>query len=100
MSEGTIRTKTTFNTIQVLKDESNTDVNGSVTFERLGGVMRLDDFLKDNIAVREDEFTNIDKTARANYYVVQEFAPDNQLDFAGAKAGQMTCFASYYFFYI
>lgn len=85
VSEGTIRTKTTFNTIQVLKNESNTDVNGSVTFERLGGVMLLDDFLKDNIAVREDEFTNIDKTARANYYVFQEFAPNNQLDFASME---------------
>ena len=47
--------------------------------------MLLDDFLKDNIAVREDEFTNIDKTARANYYVFQEFAPNNQLDFASME---------------
>jgi len=82
VSEGTIRTKTTFNTVKVLKNDSKTDVSETVTFERLGGVMNLSDYLMNNISVRKDEFTNIDKNARSSYYVVQEFAPNNQLNFA------------------
>ena len=79
-----IRTETKFNTSKVLKNETDISVNESVVFERIGGVMTLDKFMENNDEIREDEFINIPENERSEYYIVQEYAPDNRLDFSNA----------------
>ena len=80
-----IYTETKFNTSKVLKNETNISVNESVVFERIGGVMTLDKFMENNDEIREDEFVNIPENERNEYYIVQEYAPDNKLDFSNAN---------------
>ena len=80
-----IRTETKFNTSKVLKNETDISVNESVVFERIGGVMTLDKFMENNDEIREDEFVNIPENERSEYYIVQEYAPDNRLDFSNAN---------------
>ena len=76
-----IRTETKFNTSKVLKNKTNISVNESVVFERIGGVMTLDKFMENNDEIRADEFANIPENERSEYYIIQEYAPDNKLDF-------------------
>ena len=79
-----IHTETKFNTSKVLKNETSISVNDNVLFDRIGGVMTLDKYMKDNDEIRPDEFVNIPKNERSEYYVVQEYAPDNKLDFSNS----------------
>ena len=80
-----IHTQTKFNTSKVLKNETKLEVKENVTFDRIGGIMTLSDYMKNNNTIRKDEFTDISEKARNDYYVVQEFAPDNKLDFASSN---------------
>lgn len=79
-----IRTETKFNTLEVLKNETDISVNESVIFDRIGGTMTLDKFMEGNNEIRPDEFTNIPEEERSEYYIIQNYAPDNKLDFTEA----------------
>lgn len=81
-----ITTRTKFDTLKVLKNEININVKDSVTFDRIGGTMKLSDYMKGNKTIRTDEFTNIPIGDRSDYYVVEEFSPNNELSFSSAKA--------------
>ena len=76
-----IRTETKFNTLKVLKNETEISVNESVIFDRIGGTMTLDKFIENNNEIRPDEFTNIPEEERSEYYIIQNYGPDNKLDF-------------------
>ena len=77
-----IRTETKFNTSSVLKNETDISINESVVFDRIGGVMTLNKFMENNDEIRADEFVNIPENERSEYYIVQEYAPNNKLDFS------------------
>ena len=76
-----IRTETKFNTLEVLKNETDISVDESVIFDRVGGVMTLDKYMENNNEIRADEYTDIPEKERSEYYVVQNYAPYNKLDF-------------------
>ena len=79
-----IRTETKFNTVEVLKNETDISLNKSVIFDRIGGTMTLDKFMEGNNEIRPDEFTNIPEEERSEYYIIQNYGPDNKLDFTEA----------------
>ena len=79
-----IYTETKFNTIQVLKNETDIDVSQSVVFNRCGGIMTLDKYMADNDTIRPDEFTDIPEDERDEYYVIHSYGPDNKLDFSSS----------------
>lgn len=76
-----IRTETKFNTLEVLKNETDISVDESVIFDRVGGVMTLDKYMENNNEIRADEYADIPEKERSEYYVVQNYAPYNKLDF-------------------
>ena len=80
-----ISTKTKFKTSEVIKNKSKFNVEDNVIIDRLGGTMKLSDYMKDNITIRDDEFTDIPINERSDYYVVQEFAPNDKLNFESSK---------------
>lgn len=80
-----IRTETKFETLKVLKNNTNLDINDTVIFNRLGGVMTLSEYMQNNDTICENEFNDISVKERSNYYIIQEFAPDNKLDFSSLK---------------
>lgn len=80
-----IRTETKFKTLKVLKNNTNLDINDTVIFNRPGGVMTLSEYMENNDTIRENEFNDISVKERSNYYIIQEFAPDNKLDFSSLK---------------
>ena len=79
-----IYTETKFNTIQVLKNETDIDVSQSVVFNRCGGIMTLDKYMADNDTIRPDEFTDIPEDERDEYYVIHSYGPNNKLDFSSS----------------
>ena len=80
-----INTKTEFKTSEVVKNNSKFNVSDNVVVDRIGGTMKLSDYMENNITIRNDEFTDIPVNDRDKYYVVQEFAPNDNLNFASIK---------------
>ncbi|HIS87143.1 MAG TPA: hypothetical protein IAB49_03305 [Candidatus Caccenecus avistercoris] len=78
-----IKTSTLFNVSEVLKNNSEkTTLSTNVTIERTGGLMDLQQFISENQnTLREDEFKDVAVNQRKNYYILQEFGPNNLLDF-------------------
>ena len=79
-----IYTETKFNTVQVLKNETDIDVSKNVVFNRRGGIMTLDKYMADNDTIRSDEFIDIPEDERDEYYVIHSYGPDNKLDFSSS----------------
>ncbi len=76
-----ICTQTKFNVSKVIKNTTNLNVSKHVTFNRTGGVLSLDKYMDNNPTIRDDEFKNIKVSERKNYYIIQEYGPENMLDF-------------------
>lgn len=83
-----IWTKTKFKVLNVIKNTTESEISEDIVIDRTGGVLTLDKYMDNNPTIREDEFTDIAEEDRKNYYVIQEFAPDNKLDLA--KQGDST----------
>lgn len=79
-----IYTETKFNTVQVLKNETDIDVSKNVVFNRRGGIMTLDKYMADNDTIRSDEFIDIPEDERDEYYVIHSYGPNNKLDFSSS----------------
>lgn len=76
-----IYTQTKFNVTQVIKNTTKFNLGKSITFDRTGGVMTLDKYINNNSTIIDGKFTEIDSIDRKNYYVIQEYGPENTLDF-------------------
>lgn len=76
-----ICTQTKFNVSQVIKNTTKLDIGKTITFDRTGGVMTLDNYMNNNSTIIDGKFTEINSNDRKNYYVIQEFGPENTLDF-------------------
>lgn len=81
-----ISTETQFNVSKVIKNTTKLDVNKSVIFNRSGGTVSLDKYMDNNSTIKEGEFENIKANERKKYYVIQEYGPENKLDFSKARA--------------
>lgn len=73
-------TNTMFNITKVLKNNSKLNITNDITFRRTGGIVTLDAYIKNNNALKEDEFVDISNPTK--HYIVQEYGPDNILDFS------------------
>ena len=93
-TEVSIHTLTKFNTLTVIKNKTDIDVKDSVTFDRIGGAMTLSEYTKTAL-LRKDEFTDIPTTERNSYYVVEQYAPSNKLDFDSKNSNPYILFLSY-----
>ena len=84
-----IRTKTKFSVSQVLKNSSDINIEDTIEFDRLGGVLTLKEYMKDNPYIREDEFTVVPANKRDEYYIIQDEIPidkKDKLDFSNNEA--------------
>ena len=81
----TIHTITKFDTSKVLKNNTNINVNKTVTFDRIGGALKLSEYINGNDTIRPDEFVDIPAQARNEYYVIQEYDPNDKLDLKTEK---------------
>ncbi len=72
-------TNTMFNVTKVLKNNTKLKITNDITFRRIGGIITLDAYIKNNNALREYEFVDISNPTK--HYIVQEYGPDNILDF-------------------
>lgn len=84
-----IRTKTKFSVSQVLKNSSDINIEDTIEFDRLGGVLTLEEYMKDNPYIREDEFTDVSANKRDEYYIIQDEIPidkKDKLDFSNNEA--------------
>lgn len=75
-----IRTKTKFSVSQVLKNSSDINIEDTIEFDRLGGVLTLEEYMKDNPYIREDEFTDVPANKRDEYYIIQDEIPIDKKD--------------------
>ena len=73
-------TNTVFNVTKVLKNNPELNITNDITFRRTGGIVTLDAYIKNNNVLREDEFVDISNPTK--HYIVQEYGPDNILDFS------------------
>lgn len=93
-----IFTQTKFNVSKVIKNSTNLNVSKSVIFSRNGGVLSLDKYMNNNPTIRDDEFKNIKGNERPNYYIIQEYGPENKLDFTknNIKNNEYILFLNYH----
>lgn len=80
-----IRTETKFNVDKVIKNTTNIDVDSEVMFSRTGGTLTLDKYLESNPMMKKGAFEDIKETERKDYYVIQDYGPDDKLDFSKAN---------------
>ena len=92
-----IYTQTKFNVTQVIKNTTELDVSKNVTFNRVGGTMALDKYIANNPTIKEGEFEDINVNARSSYYIVQEYGPEDKLNFNKTQdnAGEYMLFLNY-----
>ena len=102
-----IHTKIQFDTVKILKNTSDVNVDDNVIVDTLGGAVTLSEYMNNNHTVKDGEFENVSPKERSNYYVIQEYAPEDKLDFSsnnnneyllflGLRDGQFYASASYY----
>lgn len=77
-----IYTQTKFNVSKVIKNRTKQDVSKNVIFNRSGGVLSLDKYIKDNSTISFNEFKDIKVNEQKEYYIIQEYGPENKLDFS------------------
>ena len=80
-----IYTKTKFDVSKIIKNTTKFDVSKEVVFDRQGGVLTLDEYLKNNMAIKKGEFKDIKEEDRKDYYIIQEYGQENILDFTKEK---------------
>lgn len=80
-----IYTTTKFNVNKIIKNTTEFNIDSDVVFDREGGVLNLDEYLKNNIMRKEGEFENIKECDRKKYYIIQEHGPGNILDFTATN---------------
>jgi len=92
-----VYTQTKFNVTQVIKNTTELDVSKNVTFNRVGGTMALDKYIANNPTIKEGEFEDINVNARSSYYIVQEYGPEDKLNFNKTQdnVGEYMLFLNY-----
>lgn len=76
-----IYTETNFNVDKVIKNTISLNIGQKVTFNRNGGTLTLDKYMQNNQTIKEGEFENIAEENRKDYYIIQEYGPENILYF-------------------
>ncbi len=77
-----INTTTKFDITKVLKNVTDENFDTSVTFDRSGGLMNLNEYIETSKEdLKEDEFKDVSASARKASYITQSYSPDNILDF-------------------
>ena len=79
-----IYTTTKFDVIKTIKNTTEFDISKEVVFERNGGALTLDRFTKSSQAIRTGKSKDIEEDIK-DYYVIQEYDPENMLDFESKK---------------
>ena len=79
-----IYTTTKFDVIKTIKNTTEFDISKEVVFERNGGALTLDRFTKSSQAIRAGKSKDIEEDIK-DYYVIQEYDPENMLDFESKK---------------
>lgn len=75
VSGANIFTSTLIDVDKVIKNDTDLNITDNLTFERMGGVVTLEEYVDDNETVKPNEFADIDKDEMKNYYVIQDTEP-------------------------
>lgn len=91
----------------IVSQQDDSIIEDNVIVDTLGGAVTLSEYMNNNHTVKDGEFENVPPKERSNYYVIQEYAPEDKLDFSsnnnneyllflGLRDGQFYASASYY----